>query len=434
MKKIYRFLLSKEVIIYWIITFAVIIIVGSIVPQGDVKQIQDGKLPDILKSFLILIQANNLYRSPLFLSIMTLFFITLSISTYQIIWPIFLSIFKQSKTPAIKHLLRYPMILEIKGVNFNSAKNIFVQKKYKLANEQDKLLHFEKGKWSKSSAMIAHISLFMILFGIIISMLTSFKSTAALVPNEQISIKRIIEKADLKGKLVTTENQDWSIKVNSFKITYHPNGMIQQYFSDLSVLDNKSNAELLRKTIYVNEPLVYNGVYFYQASWGVSHLSMLINGKPTNVILQPLQNEQGSASDKIKLGNNEYVLFLDKSNQAYVFDLDAKPVAQLNKNEEIDINGNKLVFKEIVLFTGLQVKEDKGIPLVYLGFIILIISLIINYFSYNQLWLIENDGKYYLVGKATRGQYLLEKEINRIADLIEIDKNVLTQNKSHIIN
>lgn len=407
---------------------------GSIIPQGDVKQIENGKLPEFLKDFLIAIQAHSLYRSPLFLSIMTLFFITLSISTYQVIWPIFLSIFKPSKTPAIRHLLRYPMLLEIKGVDFDKSKDIFLKRRYKLANQQDSLLHFEKGKWSKSSAMIAHISLFTILFGVIFSMLTSFKSTAALVPGEQISIKRIVDKADLKGKLVVTDKQNWSVKVNSFKITYHPNGMIQQYYSDLSIHDDSTNSELLKKTIFVNEPLVYNGVYFYQASWGVSHLSTVINGKPTNVILQPLQNEQGSVSDKIKFGNNEYVLFLDKSNQVYVFDLDAKPVAQLNKDQETDVSGTKITFKDVVLFTGLQVKEDKGIPLVYIGFIILIISLIINYFSYNQLWLIENDGKYYLVGKATRGQYLLEKEINRIADLIEIDKNVLTQNKSHIIN
>lgn len=434
MKKIYRFLLSKEVIIYWIITFAIIIIMGSIIPQGDVKLIENGKLPDLLKDFLIAIQANNLYRSPLFLSIMTLFFITLSISTYQVIWPIFLSIFKPSKTPAIRHLMRYPMILPISGADFSQSKNIFSKRGYKLANEQEGLLHFEKGKWSKSSAMIAHISLFTILFGVIFSMLTSFKSTAALVPGEQITIKQVVDKADLKGKLVTTENQNWSIKVNSFKMTYHPNGMVKQYYSDLSVLDNATKLELLRKTIYVNEPLVHNGVYFYQASWGVSHLSMVINGKPMNVTLQPLQNEQGNVSDKMKFGGNEYVLFLDKSNQVYVFDLNAQPVAQLNKNEQSDVNGTKLELKDVVLFTGLQIKEDKGIPLVYIGFIILIVSLIINYFSYNQLWLIENSGKYYLVGKATRGQYLLEKEINKIADLIEIDKNVMTKNKSHMVN
>ena len=433
MKKIYKFLLSKEVIIYWIITFALIIIMGSIIPQGDVKVIEDGKLPDLVKDFLIAIQANDLYRSPLFLTIMILFYITLSISTYQVIWPIFLSIFKKSKTPAIKHLMRYPTILEVAGVDFNQSKNIITKKGYKLTNEKEGLFHFEKGKWSKSSAMIAHISLFTILFGVIFSMLTSFKSTAALVPNERITIKRIVDKADLKGKLVNTDNQDWSLKVNSFKINYYPNGQIQQYYSDLSVLDNKTNAELLRKTIFVNEPLVYNGVYFYQASWGVSHLQMVIDGKAQDVALQPLQNDQGNVSDKIVLGNNQYVLFLDKKNQVFVFDLDAQPVAQLLKDQNADVNGSNLELKDIVLFTGLQVKEDKGIPLVYIGFIILIVSLIINYFSYNQLWLIENSGKYYLVGKATRGQYLLEREISKIADLIEIDKNIVTKNKSHIV-
>lgn len=432
MKKIYKFLLSKEVIIYWIITFAIIIIIGSIVPQGDAKVIQDGKLPQYLKDFLIAIQANSLYRSPLFLSIMTLFFITLSISTYQVIWPIFLSIFKHSKTPEIRHLLRFPMILEIKGADFEKSKQVFLNRKYKLVNTKENLLHFEKGKWSKSSAMIAHISLFMILFGVLFSMLTSFKSTAALVPGEQISIKRIVERADLKGKLTSADKQDWSVKVDGFRMTYHPNGMVKQYYSDLSIHD-ATDKEVYKKTIFVNEPLVYNGVYFYQASWGVSHLTTTINGKPTNVILQPLANDQGSASEKVKFGNEEFVFFLDKNNQAYIFSLDAQPVAQLQKDQETELNGSKIVFKDIVLFTGLQVKEDKGIVPVYIGFIILIISLMINYFSYNQLWLIQNAGKYYIVGKATRGQYLLEKEISRIADLIEIDKNVNIKDKSQIV-
>lgn len=434
MKKIYRFLLSKEIIIYWIITFALIIIMGSIIPQGDVKVIEEGKLPDLFKDFLIAIQANDLYRSPLFIAIMTLFYITLSITTYQVIWPIFLSIFKKSKTPAKRHLMRYPMLLEIAGADFKQSQNIISKKGYKLTNDQEGLLHFEKGKWSKSSAMIAHISLFTILFGVMFSMLTSFKSTAALVPNEEISIKKIVGKADLKGKLVTTDDQNWSIKVNSFKIAYHPNGMIQQYYSDLSVLDNATRKELLRKTIYVNEPLVHNGVYFYQASWGVSHLDVVINGKRENVSLQPLKNDQGNVSDKMKFGDSDYVFFMDKKSQIFVFDLDAQPVAQLFKDQISEVKGSKIELKNIVLFTGLQVKEDKGIPLVYAGFIILIVSLIINYFSYNQLWLMENSGKYYLVGKATRGQYLLEKELNKIADLIEIDKNVLTKNKSHIVN
>ena len=40
----------------------------------------NGKTPDILKDILIAIQANDLYRSPLFITMIAFYFVTLSIS------------------------------------------------------------------------------------------------------------------------------------------------------------------------------------------------------------------------------------------------------------------------------------------------------------------------------------------------------------------
>ncbi len=434
MKKLYRFLGSLKLAIFWLIFLGFLVILGAVVPQGPEKQIHEGSLPDVLKSLLIFIQAYDAYHSPLFLISIGAFFLTLLIATKEKIWPIFKTVFKTTKSPDNRVLLRFPTKLEIKGADFNQAKNVISKKYYKLIKEQESYLHFERGKWSKTSSMIAHISLFLILTGVIIGILTSFKGTVALVPSENASVEYIISKAETKGKFVNASNDNWSVKVNKFWMDFHPNGSIKQYFSDLSVIDNSNSQELLRKTIYVNEPLVYNGIYFYQASWGVSHLAVVIDGKKQNIILQPLKNEQGNVSDKIKLGKNqnEYVFFLDQKNQAFVFDLQAQPVAELNKDNMADINGSKVTLKEIVLFTGLQVKKDLGIPIVYVGFILIILALIINFFSYNQLWLIKESERYYLIGKATRANYLMEQEINKIADLIEIDKNVLLKNTTHV--
>jgi len=360
------------------------------------------------------------------------YFLTLLIATYDKILPIFVSVFKLSRTPAKQTLIKFTMKLPIKWADFNQATNIITRRRFKLVRSQEGLLHFEKGKWSKTSSMVAHISLFMILFGVIFSIATSFKSTAALVPGEQASIKYIVDKADIKGTYVKSDKENWSIKINRFWMDYHPNGAVKQYYSDISVLDNTTSAELLKKTIFVNEPLIYNGVYFYQASWGVSHLEVKINGKQQKVILQPLKNEQGSVSDKIKLGDTDYIFFLDKQNRAFVFDLEAQPVAELGKETPVQVSGQAVEMLDIVLFTGLQVKCDPGIPAVYVGFIMLIMACIINFFSYNQLWLIENAGKFFLVGKATRGDYLLEQEINKIADLIEIDKISLVKDTTNV--
>ena len=42
--------------------------------------------------------------------------------------------------------------------------------------------------------------------------------------------------------------KDWSVKVNRFWIDYTPSGDIDQFYSDLSVIDNASKAELDRQT------------------------------------------------------------------------------------------------------------------------------------------------------------------------------------------
>lgn len=432
MKKFYRRIISRQAGIYWQIYFGFLIIVGSVIPQGDIKQIVDSqKLPDLLKSLIINTQAYDLYKSPFFLFSLGIFFITLSMATVDIIWPKFLMLLKKTVTPSKKALSNYPLSLEITGVDFEQAKRT-VSKKFKLINESEGLLHFEKHKFSKSSAIISHISLFLILGGISIGLLTSFKSSAPLIPNESISIAQIVQKAESRGKLVNDDKDKWSIKVNSFKLDYHPNGMIKQYYSDLSVIDNTNDKELLRKTIFVNEPLVYNDVYFYQASWGISHLSVKINGKDENVNLQPLKGNQGNVSNKMKLGTKDYIFYLDSKNNSYIFDMNAQPVVQLAKGNEVEVEKQKIELNDIVLFTGLQIKKDLGIPYVYIGFIILIIALIVNFYAHSQLWIIENEGKYFIIGKAERGEALLVKEINKIADIIEIEKTDINKENNQV--
>lgn len=422
---------SRQAGIYWQIYLGLLIVVGSIVPQGDVTKIQQSvKLSEFLKYLIIKTQAYDLYTSNLFLISLAVFFVTLTMSTIDTIYPKFKALKNKTKTPAKKHLLRYQHLLELKGADFSQAKRV-ISEKFKLINEEDGLLHFEKNKISKTSAMVSHISLYMILFGVSYGLLTSFKSNAPLVPNETMSVAQMVERASFKGKLVTDAKDDWSIKVNSFKMEYHPNGMVKQYYSDLSVIDGKGK-ELDRKTIYVNEPLVYNGVYFYQASWGISHLDVKIDGKTTRVNLEPLKNNQSYVSTKTKFGKNDYIFYLDSNEKAYVFDMNAKPVVQLLKDQPVDVENVKIEFNEVVKFTGLQIKKDKGIPLVYMGFILLIIALMINFYAHSQIWLIENEGKYYLIGKAERGEALLVQEINKLADLIEIDKQELIQTKEKV--
>ena len=64
--------------------------------------------------------------------------------------------------------------------------------------------------------------------------------------------------------------------VKDFKIAYSEEGVIDQFYSDLSILDTNANP-LSSKTIYVNEPLRYKGIVFYQTDWGIANLTVNID-------------------------------------------------------------------------------------------------------------------------------------------------------------
>ena len=44
---------------------------------------------------------------------------------------------------------------------------------------------------------------------------------------------------------------------------------------------------------------------------------------------------------------------------------------------------------EIISSTGLQIKTDPGIPIIYSGFFFLMLSTLISYITYSQIWIIQ---------------------------------------------
>jgi len=66
--------------------------------------------------------------------------------------------------------------------------------------------------------------------------------------------KNIVE----AGPLRRADSQRLVNACQSLWIDYTPTGGIDQFYSDMSVLD-KLGQEVKRKTIYVNEPLRYRG-------------------------------------------------------------------------------------------------------------------------------------------------------------------------------
>jgi len=57
---------------------------------------------------------------------------------------------------------------------------------------------------------------------------------------------------------------------------------------------------------------------------------------------------------------------------------------------------------DIISSTGLQIKLDPGIPLIYTGFGFLMFSTLISYFTYSQIWIVQDQKKIFIGGNTTR--------------------------------
>lgn len=416
MKKLDRFLRtlgSVRVAIGLMIVLAVLIAVGTFIPQGDPKPIVEGTLPELVKQFLLYIQANQMYTSPLFLFFVSVFLISLALATEEMVWPNFRKLFNPPPKLSGATLSTFPVQIPLNAAKSDVEKALR-ERGYRV-DETPSGLSAHKGRWSRSAPFIAHISLFLILIGALVGGFFGFKSQAVLAPGEWTTIGQVVQAASIKGPLLP-QRSEWGLKLNRFWIDEYPDGSPKQYYSDLSIVD-ANGRETSRKTIWVNEKLHIDGVDFYQSSWLISHVKLKIAGQEQLVPMRQVDANSYASNGKIRFGDKAYVLF-NPAPKAPVIAIDdsMQPAAALVRKTPVELGGVTAEYVEPVLATGLQVKSDPGIPFIYLGFVIMAAALCLAFFSWRQVGFYQRDGVWILAGKANRGQFLLDQELESVAE------------------
>ena len=96
-------------------------------------------------------------------------------------------------------------------------------------------------------------------------------------------------------------------------------------------------------------------------------------------------------------------------------------LGQSEIGHKIFFNGDELRLNKVLPSTGLQIKSDPGIPLVYIGFLFLIFSVLFSYTSYFQIWVVKKQNKLYVYGDTNRAVYFFEKNILEIITSLQSD-------------
>jgi len=313
-----------------------------------------------------------------------------------------------------------------------------------------------RGMVGRIAPMFVHVALLLCLAGGAAGILFGASSEVLIKDGGIADMGKVLDQGRrAKGPLYDLLNpfrgllQGTQVRVNDFRIEYRENGDIEQFYSRLVLEDGKTKERLLNDEIFVNKPLRYGGATVYQADWALDRLQLYVNGVQVVVPLKQLPEEVGgrawaaflprefvaakdpSSIKKISNPNDGIVLVCENMRNVQVYSSNKNlagilrsPDAKVDKKmegmpvqfgEAITVEGSELRLNKIVGSTGLIVKSDPGVPLVYLGFALLMPATLLSVLPFVQVWAAVGKGEeteqLFISGKANRNQPAFEDEM-----------------------
>jgi cytochrome c biogenesis protein len=111
----------------------------------------------------------------------------------------------------------------------------------------------------------------------------------------------------------------------------------------------------------------------------------------------------------------------DLQGTVVVYDTAGKLVGSLRQGMKLTVEGVELSLVDIIGSTGLQIKADPGIPFLYTGFGLLMLSVMMSYVSHSQVWGLLDGETLYVGGRTNRAQITFERELVEILNQIECE-------------
>lgn len=415
---IFKSIADLRFAIFILLIIASFSIIGTVIEQDQSIEIYKLNYPLTNKIFgflswdiIIQFGLDHIYKTWWFIVLIVLFGISLLTCTLLQQFPSLKIARRCQFFRTTKQFCRLNISTNLKHFIFSQLLSKIKEKRYSVF-QQKNIFYCYKGLIGRIAPIIVHFSMILILTGSIIGSITGFKAQEIIPKTETFHIQNILNYGQF------TFIPKVSLRVNDFWITYTKQTTITQFYSDISFLNIDGN-ETRRKTIFVNSPAKYNGIDYYQTDWNVSGVRVKL--KNSLNFQYPFIN-LSTNQEKVWLTwvntnehlNNGLTLLIDNL-QGYcsAYDKFGKFIGNIELNETFELN-KSLTLIDIISSTGLQIKADPGIFLIYLGFLLLMISTLISYITYSQIWIVKDKQRIFIGGNTTRATFEFELEFLKL--------------------
>ncbi len=422
---------NLKLAIVLLLVIALFSIAGTVMEQGESLAFyqqnypQDPALFGFLSWQVILtLGLNHVYSTWWYLSLLVFFGSSLTACTFTRQLPALKAARNWKFYQKPRQFTKLALSTELGTGSVNTLIPLLEKRGYKVF-QQDNALYGRKGIIGRIGPIIVHAAMLLVLAGGIWGIFTGFFAQEMIPSGATFEIKNILEAGPLASPHIP---KDWAVRVNRFWIDYTEDGSIDQFYSDLSVVDRQGE-ELKRKTIYVNEPLRYQGVTLYQTNWDIAGVRVQLNNSPIFQLPMAQLNTQGNGRiwgtwvpTKPDLSEGVSLITRDLQGTVLIYDMQGQLASAVRVGQGIEVNGVTLKLIDLIGSTGLQIKADPGVPLVYTGFGLLMIGVMMSYASYSQVWALDSKDSFYFGGKTNRAQVTFEREIITIIEQLQDQK------------
>ena len=421
---IWSFFSSLRLTIVLLIVIIIVSILGTVIPQGEAAREFAGHLAPGLALISHKLQLFDIYHSAWFTILMILLSLNLIICSgrrFPTSWRLF-----QKASSSLSDWSRTGENLPPHGVLFSQGNleeesarlENLLKKKYRRVQREDtgrvSYLSGRKGVFSYFGVYLVHLSVLMIIGGVVIGALFGFNAYVEIAEGGKSDTVHLQGRDGFK-KL------DFTVRCDRFSLDFYDNGTPKSYRSDITFL--KNNRVVGRGPVLVNHPVTFEGIRFYQANYGTMSGGKAIialrkgnekvsvfradtgaefklpGEEVTGKILRIEENLMG-IGPAVKIG----ILSSGRELQFWIFQYIERIEEKNPGLRELVPLFNPGLFKPYLFslnriesryYTGLQVNHDPGVSVVAAGSFFLILGFMaVFFYSYRQMWIkLESEGE-----------------------------------------
>ena len=363
------------------------------------------------------------------------------------------------------------------------------------ASDKFPVLYAKRGAISQFGPFISHIAMVLVILGAAVSYMLSFEHFQWMAPGEVIEIPNLayMSSPSFQMRTITSRlagvfgaqpepdrmsitdqivrEHDWRnlpkdllvgkhmrVRLEKFEALFTPQGKPKAYLSTVSVLDPEgSDQPLFSHLIKVNDPLIHEGIYFYQSSYspgggGAQWVDLTVTANDSaNQASHDLRMKPGG--EKVPLDDSGDSLFVERFVGSFRLGNDGKvasnPGDESNPAVQLVVvrAGQELmrtwVFKnfpnfshgagspysvvmkdyEKMYLTGLTIRTHRSQSLIWLGFTMMIMGVLLAFYvNHRQFWVMirpaDNGSRAWVAGTSYKWKQPFQAELKKICEKI----------------